>query len=235
MRLFPVLLLLVLATSAFGDNGSTSASVGQDVVIDTPPKKASEPTPAAAASPKSGSLGRKGGPQQRQGDLPGILNPNLLPDCRPGNRVVCSDRDYTGFLATNPTNIDLSDDNLAKFGFVPSVEVSTGTETKLDLKKKTLEKSLLAELAGEVKTILGRHGKYVNTASTDSTTTLAGVELKKHKTLPLVRSIDFTLGQTESENTVELRENKPNFWYVFGQNFGLPVGFSLAADEVAGK
>lgn len=221
-------LLLVLAHSAVGDNGSTTASVGQDVVIDTPAKKATEPTPAAAAA----SLGRKGGPQQRQADPPGILNPNLLPFCRPGNGVVCSDRDYTDFLATNPANIGLSDDNLAKFGFVPSLKVSKGTETKLDLKKKTLETSLLAKLAGQVKTILGKH---VATVSTDSTTKHAGVALKKDKKLPLLNKIALTFGQTESDNKVEWRKNKPNFYYVFGQNFGLPVGLPLATDEVAGK
>jgi hypothetical protein len=232
MKLFTVFLLLVLANSAFGDNGSTSASVGHDVVIETPPKKPSEPASAAAASPKSGSLGRRGGPQQRQDDPPGILNPNLLPFCVPGNGVVCSDRDYTGFLGTNPANIDLSDDNLGLFGVVPSVEVSQGTETKLDLYKRTLETSLLAKLAAEVKAILGTR---VASAGTESTTTAAGVELKSRQTLPLLKSIDLTLGQIESENKVEVRDNKPNFWYVFGQNFGLPVGLPLAADEVAGK
>lgn len=115
--------LAMLASSACAASGSTTASVGKDVVVPAAPK---QPAAKSAAS----NMGRRGGPaaarpQLRQ-ELPGILNPNLLPDCVPGNGVICSDRDYTGLLDAQPTNIVGLDDNYAFGGFLPSLELSGG-------------------------------------------------------------------------------------------------------------
>jgi hypothetical protein len=38
-----------------------------------------------------------------------------------------------------------------------------------------------------------------------------------------------------AENSLEWRTNKPNFFYVLGQNLGFPIDLATVADEVAGK
>lgn len=126
---------LAMLGSAWAASGSTTASVGKDVVLPAAPKKADQPAAKSGAS----GMGRRGGPtaaspQLRQ-ELPGILNPNLLPDCVPGDAVICSDRDYTGLLDAQPTNIVGLDDNYAFAGFLPSLELSGG-ERGSSLKRK---------------------------------------------------------------------------------------------------
>jgi hypothetical protein len=98
--------------------------VGKDVVIPAAPKSKKAEQPAA----KSG-MGRRAWPAARpqlRQELPGILNPDLLPDCVPGDGVICSDRDYTGLLDAQPTNIAGLDDNYAFGGVVPSLELFGG-------------------------------------------------------------------------------------------------------------
>jgi hypothetical protein len=123
------LLLLVgaLANSANAQEiGTSSSSVGQDVVIDKP---AAAPTKVPTQILRG--LGRKAGAGAGPTDR-AINDPTLLPDCIPANGVVCSDRDYTGLLDVNPAVPDLALDKQYAFaGFEPSLEVSTGDETKV--------------------------------------------------------------------------------------------------------
>lgn len=123
------LLLLVgaLANSAYATEiGKSSSSVGQDVVIDKPAA-----APAKFTAQILRGLGRKAAPGTGPTDR-AIDDPTLLPDCIPANGVVCSDRDYTGLLDVNPAVPDLALDTQYVFaGFEPSLEVSTGDETKV--------------------------------------------------------------------------------------------------------
>ena len=84
-------LLLACAVVAQASSGSSSAAVGADLVLDTPPTV--EPSPAARAS---SSLGRRGGGGELRQPGVGPDGDVLAARCRPGNGVVCSDRDYTG-------------------------------------------------------------------------------------------------------------------------------------------
>lgn len=163
----------------------------------------------------------------------GINDASLLPACRPGNGVICSDNDYTGLLKVQPANVGLTDDNFAYVGFNPSGEASLGVNTKVDLARRSGSTAAEAVTQGEVK---GNVGTDVVTAKSETTNTLAGAGLKNNRLeLAVPQKVTITLDKTESENTVDFRTNKPNFYYVLGQNFGLPVGLALAADGVNGK
>lgn len=205
-------------------SGTSTASIGKDVVIDT------QPTPVG---------GRRAGPQdqnqQRQATVPevGINDPSLLPDCRPGNGIICSDRDYTSLLQAQPANIDLTGDNFAYVGLDPKAEASLGLDTKAELAARSFSTAAKAIGKGELK---GNIGTEVATADTETTNTVAGAAIKNNRYELLVpEKVTITLDKTDSANSLERRSNKPNFYYIFGQNFGQPVGFALAKDGVTGK
>lgn len=223
---WPLLLIVAIqiATPAHADSRTVSSSVGKDVVIDQPAKPATSPAQA---------MGRRAGQQQRQGIPPvGIQDPNLLPFCRPGNGVICADNDYTALLQVKPANIDLTDDNYAYAGVRPKATASIGTTTKINLGDDTV--STAAEIANavELKSNIGTESLDV---AAEATTTPLGAELKGRPELLLPEKLTVTVGKVESEGTVESRTNRPNFFYILGQNFGLPIGLSQAKDEVSGR
>lgn len=216
-----LLLSLALAHTAYGAAGTSSSSVGKDLVVKTPP--------AAPSKPSAQALPRRAGPQLRQG---GIATPGLLPDCVPADGVICSDRDYTGILQVAPAVIDLADDNYAFLGLTPSAEVSVGPETKVGLVDGSFSSDLKASAKAEVK---ASAGDQVYTAGTEATTTALGAKLSTRPDLLLPSKLALTLGKVDSEDKVEWRTNKPNFYYVLGQNLGLPIGFQTVSDGVAGR
>lgn len=174
--------------------------------------------------------------QQRQDDPADpfagtIEDPTLLPRCRPGNGVICSDRDYTELLKADPANIDLAD-TLQLGGVRPSAEGSLGLSLRVDPLTDSVGGSIKPTSKVEVNSNFGF--EQLN-AKTSSTTTAAGADLKGRLELALPEKLTVTLGKAGSESSIERTSIKPNFYYVLGQNFNLPVGLSVAADGVAGK
>lgn len=300
-RVCIVLLLAALAAADSAVSGTSSSSVGDGLVIDTPARLEEEtvrsrPERAAARSSinsgssrvNSGSrgsrrsLGRKGlrqrqatgGPAYGPGGMmpppggipppPGNNTPGYIPPagglpppgnntppggnpppnnnnnppndaplsfCRPGNGVVCSDRDYTALLKANPANIDLPADAFSYAGFQPSVTAALAGDGKLDLGSGgSWAGSTKAALQGAVNSNLGTEALNV---ATDTANTLVSAGLKVVAGVPDKLSLAFD--KTDSANNVERKSLKPNFYTVLGQNFGLPFGFALAKDGVFGK
>lgn len=102
----------------------------------------------------------------------------------------------------------------------------------MDLAQGEFESALKAGAVGEAKTIIGNE---VVTGGFESETTLAGVALDTRLGVLQPVALGVTLGSTETAAALEWRTNKPNFYYVFGQNAGFPVGLNTAEDGVFGK
>ena len=106
-------------------------------------------------------------------------------------------------------------------------------DTKVELGARSFSTAGKAITNGELK---GNIGTEVLNAATETTNTVGGVAVKNNRyELAVPEKLTFTLGKTDSASSIERRSNKPNFYYVFGQNFGLPNGFALAKDGVTGK
>lgn len=228
-KLCCVFLALAFASSAFGADGTSSSSVGKGVVINTPPAK------PVAAEGTAQPLGRRAGPraQLRQTSTGvGIEDPSLLPDCVPGLGVICSDRDYTKVLESAPSNIGLTKDNYAFFGFAPTASLAASIDNTARLADDAYSTAAKLTTVGGVKANIGNE---VLDATNEVATTAVAAALTSRPELAVPAKLALTVGQTKSTGRLERRTNKPNFYYVLGQNFGRINGFSLAADGVAGR
>jgi hypothetical protein len=198
-------------------------------VISTPPAKPA--APEATAQP----LGRRAGPQAQlraPSTGVGIEDPTLLPDCVPGLGVICSDRDYTKFLEARPANIDLNNDNFAFFGFAPKASLTASIDNTARLADDAYGTAARLTTSGGVKANIGNE---VLDATNEVATTAVAADLTSRPELVVPAKLAVTVGQTKTAGRLERRTNKPNFYYVLGQNFGRINGFSLAKDGVAGR
>lgn len=125
--------------------------------------------------------------------------------------------------------INLPDTNFAYVGLNPSATASLGGTTKLDVGGGgSVSTGLRAALNGEVK---GNIGTEVLNVASENSNTLVSTALKANRPeLLLPEKLTVALGKAESSSTVERRTNKPNFYYVLGQNFGLPIGLTTVED-----
>jgi hypothetical protein len=126
-------------------------------------------------------------------------------------------------------NIDLPAENFAYVGLNPSASASLGATSKLDVGGGgSFATGLKAGLSGEVKGNVGT--EVLNVASEDSTTLLSTSLKSNRAELLLPEKLTIALGKAAGSNSVERRSNKPNFYYVLGQNFGLPNGLATVED-----
>jgi hypothetical protein len=102
----------------------------------------------------------------------------------------------------------------------------------VDLAQGEFETALKVGGTGEVKTVIGND---VITEALETETTLAGAALDTRPGVLWPVALGLTLGSTETNGALEWRTNKPNFYYVLGQNLGFPLGLNTAEDGVFGK
>ncbi|WIA23285.1 hypothetical protein OEZ85_000055 [Tetradesmus obliquus] len=183
---------------------------------------------AAVASPGGGSGGSGSGSGD---DLPrvfvGDLDDYALPFCQPSEGVVCSDRDKTSLLKSQPAVISL--ENAYPYAQVkPAASYAGSSVTTLDFLADTFSNRNQGVTKAALETLAGTEA--VNADTTVTTTALQGTVDASRLDRPIPDAVSVVADRTATQGTYEWKSWRPRFTYQIGANYGLPVGLATVTD-----